>query len=116
MSDFDRRDIGLWNEFAFHDLSDFCSRDFVGVSHSGPQFTEIEGIKQMDLIGYGLEHVPEPVVGTHRFDTNAEWSFERLDESEDFSGAMVGNGNFFNSIGFGIQGGIGSCCGMQIDS
>ena len=116
MSYFDRRDIGLWNEFAFHNLSDFCGRDFVGVSHSGPEFTEIEGIEQMDFICDGLEHVPEPVVGSHRFDADADRPFERLDESEDFSGAMVLNSNFFEGVGCGVDSGIGSRSGMQIDS
>jgi len=91
MSYFDRRDIGLWNEFAFHNLGDFCGRDFVGVSHSRPQFTEIEGVEQMDFVGDGLEHIPEPVIGSHRFDTDADGSFEGLDKSEDFSGAMIWN-------------------------
>ena len=116
MSYFDRRDIGLWNEFAFHNLGDFCGRDFVGVSHSRPQFTEIEGVEQMDFVGDGLEHIPEPVIGSHRFDTDADGSFEGLDKSEDFSGAMIWNGNFFDGVGCGIHSGIGSCGGMQIDS
>lgn len=116
MADFYRRDIGVWNEFAFHNLGDFCGRDFVGVSHSRPQLTEIKGIEQMDFIGDGLEHIPEPVVGSHRFDTDADRLFERLDESEDFSGAMIWNGNFFEGLGCGIHSGIGSGCGMKIDS
>jgi len=116
MADFYRRDIGLWDEFVFHDLGYLCGRDFVCVSHSRPQFTEIESIEQMDFIGHGLEHIPEPVIGSHRFDTDADRFFERLDESEDFSGAMVWNSNFFDGVGRGIDSGIGSCGGMQIDS
>ena len=116
ISDFDGRDIGLWNAFIFHDLGDFCGRDFVGVSHSGPQFTEIEGIEQVDFIGDGFEHIPEPVIGSHRFDTDAERFFEGLDESEDFSGAMIWNSNFFKSVGCCIDSGIGGSGGMQIDS
>lgn len=116
MSYFDRRDIGLWNAFAFHDPGDFGGRDFVGVSHSGPELTEIEGIEQVDFIGDGLEHIPEPVIGTHRFDTDTERFFEGLDESEDFSGAVIGNSNFFEGFGCAIDRGIGSSGGMQIDS
>ncbi len=116
MSYFDRRDIGLRNEFAFHNLRYFCGRDFVGVSHSRPQFTEIESIEQMDFISDGFEHIPEPVVGSHRFDADADRSFERLDESDDFSSAMVWNSNFFEDVGCGIDSGISSCSGVKIDS
>ena len=116
MADFYRWDIGVRNEFAFHNLGDFCGRDFVGVSHSRPQLTEVKGIEQMDFIGDGLEHIPEPVVGSHRFDTDADRFFKRLDESDDFSGAMIRNGNFFKGLGCGIHSGIGSGCGMKIDS
>ncbi len=116
MAVFYRRDIGLWNEFVFHDLGYLCGRDFVSVSHSRPQFTEIESVEQMDFIGHGLEHIPEPVIGSHRFDTDADRFFERLDKSEGFSGAMVWNSNFFDGVGCGIHSSIGSCSGMKIDS
>jgi hypothetical protein len=116
VSDFDRRDIGLWYEFTFHYLGDFCGRDFVGVSHSRSQLTKIKGIEQVNLIGYGLEHVPEPVVGSHRLDSDTDRFFEGLDESEYFSGAMVWNSNFFNVVGFVINSCIGSSSGVQIDS
>lgn len=116
MSDFNGRNIGLWNTFVFHDLSDFCGRDFIGVSHSGSQFTEIEGVKQVDFVSDGIEHVPEPVVGSHRLDPDAERFFEGLDEPEDFSGAMVWNSHFFKGIGCSIDSGIGGSRGMQIDS
>lgn len=116
MSDFDGRDIGLRNEFIFHDLSDFCCRDFVGVSHSGSEFTEIESIEQVDLICYGFEHIPEPVIGSHRFDTDTDRFFEGLDEPDDFSGAMIWNSNFLNVVRFGINSCVGSSCGVQIDS
>lgn len=116
MADFYRRDIGVWNEFVLHDLSYLCGRDFVCISHSRPQFAEIECIEQMDFIGQGLEHVPEPVIGTHRFDTDTNRFFERLDKSDDFSGAMIWNSDFFEDLGCGIHSGIGSCSGMQIDS
>ena len=115
VADFSWRDIGLWNEFVFHDLGDFGGRDFVGVSHSRPQFTEIEGVEQVDFIGDGLEHIPEPVIGSHRFDTDAERFFAGLDKSENFSGAMVWNSNFFEGVGSGVDRGIGSRRGMQID-
>jgi hypothetical protein len=115
VADFYRRDIGLWNEFVFHDLGDFGGRDFVGVSHSRPQFTEIEGVEQVDFIGDGLEHIPEPVIGSHRFDPDAERFFAGLDESEDFSRAMVWNSNFFEGVGCGVDRGIGRSRGMQID-
>ena len=116
VSDFHGRDIGLWDTFVFHDLSDFCGRDFIGVSHSGSQFTEIEGVKQVNFVGDGLEHVPEPVVGSHRLDPDAERFFEGLDEPEDFSGAMVWNGHFFKGVGCGVDSGIGGSGSMQIDS
>ncbi len=116
MSYFDRRYIRFWNPFGFHYLCDFCGRDFVGVSHSGPDFTEIEGIEQVDFVGDGFEHVPEPVIGAHRFDADAEWFSERLDKSKDFSGAMVWNGNFFEGVGRSIDSCIGSSGRMQVDS
>jgi hypothetical protein len=116
MADFDGRDIGFWNAFVFHNLSDFCGRDFVGVRHSGSQFTEIKGVKQVNFVGDGLEHIPEPVIGSHRFDTDADRFFEGLDEPEDFSGAMVWNSHFFKGVGCGIDSGIGGSRGMQIDS
>lgn len=116
MADFHWRDIGVWNKFVLHDLSYLCGRDFVCISHSRPQFAEIECIEQMDFIGQGLEHIPEPVIGSHRFDTDTNRFFERLDKSEDFSGAMIWNGNFFEGLGCGIHSGIGSGCGMKIDS
>ena len=116
MADFYWWDIGLRNVFIFHDLGDFCGRDFVSVSHSRSQLTEVERVEQMDFIGQGLEHIPEPVIRSHRFDADTDRFFEGLDKSEDFSGAMVWDGNFFKSLGSGIQSGIGSCSGMQIDS
>jgi len=116
MADFYWWDIGLRNEFTFHDLGYLCGRDFVCVSHSRPQLTEVERVEQMDFIGQGLEHVPEPVIRSHRFDADADRFFEGLDKSENFSGAMVWNSNFFKGLGSGIQSGIGGCSGMQIDS
>jgi hypothetical protein len=38
----------------------------------------------INYVGDGLEHVPQPVTGSHGFDTDAERFFERVDEPEDF--------------------------------
>ena len=72
--------------------------------------------RHRSLVTEASHFIPEPVIGSHRFDTDADRFFEGLDESEDFSGAMIWNGNFLNGIRFGIQSGISSRCGMQIDS
>jgi len=112
MPDFAGRNIGGWNEFGFHDLCDFGGGDFVCVSHAWPQFAEIEGVEQMDFVCQRFEHVPEPVIGTHGFNADADRFFERLDKVEDFSSAMVWNSHFLKGVRFGIQNGISSRCGV----
>lgn len=110
--DLSRRDIGGRDEFVFHDLRDFGCGDFICVSHSWPQLAEVEGVEQMDFVCQGFEHVPEPVIGTHGFNADAEWFFEGQNKAKYFSGAMIWNSNFLKGVRLGIQNGISSRCGM----
>ena len=112
ISDFAGRNISGRNEFVLHNLCDFGGGDFVCVSHTRSQFAEVESIEQMYFVSQGLKHVPEPVIGTHGFDTDAERFFEGQDKTENFSGAVVWNSNFLNGVRFGIQNSVSSCCGV----
>ena len=70
----------------------------------------------MNLVGQRFEQIPEPVIGSHRFNADAEWLSQGLDESDDGTGTMVGNRNFFNRIGIGVGNGVGGRSGMQINT
>ncbi len=94
MPNFQRRNIRCRDELIFQDISDFGGHDLVGVGQTGTQFAQVQSVDQVNLVGQGLEHVPEPVIRAHRFDADAERFFEGLDKSCDFSSAMVGNGHF----------------------
>lgn len=97
MSDFGWWNICRRNQFAFHDSGNLGSDDFIGVGQTRTQFAQVEGVEQMNLVGHGLEHIPEPVIRAHGFNANAEWFFEGLDKSYDFAGAMVWNGHFLEA-------------------
>jgi len=116
ISNFQGRDISDGEILTFHNVGDLGGDNFIGVGHSRPQLTQIQNVEEMNLVGQGFEHIPEPVVGSHRFNADAEWLSQGLDESDDGSCAVVGNRNFFDRIGIGVGNGVGRRSGMQINT
>ena len=116
MSNFQGRDIRDRNVFTFHNVGDFGRDNFIRVRHSRPQLAQVQSVEEMNLVGQGFEHIPEPVVGSHRFNADAERLSQGLNESDDGSGAVVGNRNFFDRIGIGVGNGVGRRSGMQINT
>jgi hypothetical protein len=116
MSDFQWRDISDWDVFTFQNVGDLGGDNFIGVGHSRPQLAQVQSVEEMNLVGQGFEHIPELVVGPHRFNADAERLSQRLDESDDGSCAVVGNRNFFDRISIGVGNGVGRRSGMQINT
>jgi hypothetical protein len=102
--------------FAFHDLCDFGGADFIGVGLARPNLAEVECVEQMDFVSQRFEQVPQPVIGSHGFDADAQRPWQRFDEADDFSGAVVRDSGFNNIAGVGIKRGIGRSRRVQIDS
>ena len=116
MSDGQWRDISDRSVLTFHNMCDLGRGDLVGVRHSRPQLAQVQSVEEMNFIGQRFEEVPEPVIGSHGFDSDAERLSQGLDEFDDGSGAVVWDRHLFDRIGIGVGNGIGSRSGMQINT
>lgn len=116
ISDFQWRDIRDWDVFTFHNVCDFGGNDLISIRHSWSQLTQVQSVDQMHLVGQGFEKIPEPVIGPHGFDSDAEWLSQGQDEFDDGSGAVIWDRNFSDRIGIGVGNGIGGRSGMQINT
>jgi hypothetical protein len=109
-SDLRRRRISGWDMFIFHNMGNLSCYNLIGICHPRPQLAQIEGIDQVHFVGEWVEHVPEPVITTHRFDTNAQWFWQRFNESYDLTGAMVRDGLLVCFSQIGVNDGVGGRC------
>jgi hypothetical protein len=116
ISDFQWRDIRDREVLTFHNVCDLGCGDLVGIGHSRPQLAQIQGVEEMDFVSQGLEEIPEPVIGSHGFDSDTEWLGQGLDELDDGSFAVVGDRYLFDRIGIGVGNGIGRRSGMQVNT
>ena len=112
VSYFSRRSVCCGYMFVFHNVGDFACGDFVGVSHSRSQLAQIECIDEVDLFCDWFEHIPEPIVASHRFDADAERFGQSFHEPGDFAGEVVGDGLLFCFSSFRIKSGIRSRCSV----
>jgi hypothetical protein len=80
--------------FVFHNVGDFACGYFVSISHPWPQLAQIERVDKVYLLCEWFKQVPEPVIASHRFDTDAQRFGEIFCESGDFACAVVGDGCF----------------------
>jgi hypothetical protein len=78
--------------------------------------SQVQSIEEMNFVAQGFEQIPEPVIGPHGFNSDAERLGQGLDEFDDGSGAMVGDRNFSDRIGIGAGNGIGGRSGMQVNT